>query len=311
MSTSGEDSTSLQGQMIMLQKRVEELEFALTECEQTLQAKEQSELQFRVLAEHMPLAFFVQDLQYRTLYVSPAYDTLWGRPREELYTRTEAWMDGIHPEDRAYVEQRLADLRFANEELEYRLVRPDGSVRWIMTRAIPLRNAQGVVYQLLGIAVDITELKLAQLEQIRLQERMIQLQAATLAELSTPLIPISNRVLVMPLIGALDTQRAQQILDTLLRGVESLRAQMVIIDITGVPVVDTQVANVLIQATQAVRLLGTDVAVSGIRPEVAQTLVGLGINLANMTTHSTLQSAVAAALHYDRTTVKSVVARAG
>jgi anti-anti-sigma regulatory factor len=123
-----------------------------------------------------------------------------------------------------------------------------------------------------------------------------QAQAAALAELSTPLIPISDTVVVMPLIGAVDARRAQQVLEALLEGIGSSGADVAILDITGVPVVDTMVANGLIQAAQAARLLGATVMLTGIRPEVAQTLVGLGVDLRGIVTHSTLQSGIAAVL---------------
>lgn len=128
------------------------------------------------------------------------------------------------------------------------------------------------------------------------QEETIRAQAAILAELSTPLIPISDQVVVMPLIGTLDSQRAQQVLESLLQGIASSRAEIAILDITGVPVVDTQVANALIQAAKAVKLLGAQVILTGIRPEVAQTLVGLDLDLRDVLTHSTLQSGIAAVL---------------
>jgi rsbT co-antagonist protein RsbR len=123
-----------------------------------------------------------------------------------------------------------------------------------------------------------------------------QAQDVVIAELSTPLIPISDSVVVMPLIGAVDARRAQQVLETLLMGIGSTGADVAILDITGVPVVDTMVANGLIQAAMAVRLLGAQVMLTGIRPEVAQTLVGLGVDLRGIVTHSTLQSGIAAVL---------------
>jgi rsbT co-antagonist protein RsbR len=133
-------------------------------------------------------------------------------------------------------------------------------------------------------------------ERAVLQERIIQAQAATLAELSTPLIPINDQVMVMPLIGAIDTGRARQMLDAVLHGIENSRVEVVIVDITGVTVVDTQVAATLIHAAQAVRLLGAQMVLTGIRPEVAQTLVGLGVKLTDIVTHSTLQSGIAFAM---------------
>lgn len=128
------------------------------------------------------------------------------------------------------------------------------------------------------------------------QEQTIRAQAAALAELSTPLIPISDHVVIMPLIGNIDARRAQQVLESLLVGVAKNAADVVILDITGVSMVDTQVANALLQAAQAVQLLGARVILTGIRPEVAQTLVGLGVNLEGIITRSTLQSGIAAAI---------------
>jgi len=155
----------------------------------------------------------------------------------------------------------------------------------------------GDQHRYIAIVHDLTERKRAAEERARLQEQIIRTQAATLAELSTPLIPIDDEVVVMPLIGALDDRRTQQVLEALLHGVEQRRARVAILDITGVPVVDTQVANGLLLAAQAVRLLGARVVLTGIRPEVAQTLVGLGVNLENLITHSTLQSGIAHAMN--------------
>jgi anti-anti-sigma factor len=104
----------------------------------------------------------------------------------------------------------------------------------------------------------------------------------------------------MPLIGAIDSSRAQQVIETLLAGVAASRATTAILDITGVQVVDTQAANALLRAAQAVKLLGAQVVLTGIRPEIAQTLVGLGLDLGGITTRATLQSGIAFALMDDR-----------
>jgi rsbT co-antagonist protein RsbR len=142
---------------------------------------------------------------------------------------------------------------------------------------------------------DITGRKRAEemLRQSIALEETIRAQNAALAELSTPLIPISDEVTVMPLIGAVDSRRAQQVMETLLEGIAQTKARVAILDITGVPVVDTQVANALIRAAQSVKLLGAQVILTGIRPEVAQTLVGLGADLSAITTRSSLQSGIA------------------
>ena len=129
-----------------------------------------------------------------------------------------------------------------------------------------------------------------------MQQELIAAQQSALRELSTPLIPILDGVVAMPLIGAIDSARAQQIMETLLEGIGEKRASIAILDITGVRVVDTQVANALIRTAQAAQLLGARVILTGITPEVAQTLVQLGVDLSSVTTRSTLQSGIAYAL---------------
>ncbi|NTW03557.1 MAG: STAS domain-containing protein [Oscillochloris sp.] len=140
---------------------------------------------------------------------------------------------------------------------------------------------------------DITQSKEEETERLRQQEEIIRVQAAAIDELSTPLIPLSENVVVMPLIGMIDSRRAQQVLETLLQGISASSAEYAILDITGVPVVDTQVANALAHAATAVKLLGAQVILTGIRPEVAQTIVGLGMQFEQIVTRSTLQSGIA------------------
>ena len=139
-------------------------------------------------------------------------------------------------------------------------------------------------------------LRHAEEERLKLQDEMIRMQAAALEQLSTPLIPISEDILVMPLIGTIDSRRAQKMMETLLQGLVAHHARAVILDITGVPVVDSAVAQGLLRAAQAAQLLGAQVVLTGIRPEVAQTLVGIGANLRGIVTYSTLQNGISAAL---------------
>jgi anti-anti-sigma regulatory factor len=145
---------------------------------------------------------------------------------------------------------------------------------------------------------DITERRRAEqeAERSKLQAQVIAAQRLVLSQLSTPLIPISPEVLVMPLIGTIDDERAQQIVATLLDGVARARARVVIVDITGVAVVDTQVAGGLLRAARAVKLLGAQVVLTGVGPEVAQTLVSLGVDLGGLVTRSTVQTGIAYAL---------------
>lgn len=127
-------------------------------------------------------------------------------------------------------------------------------------------------------------------------DRTVTLQKSALQELSAPLIPVFENITVMPLIGTIDTERAKHIMENLLTGVVKHRSEVVLIDITGVPVVDTMVAHHIIQAAEAVRLVGSQCMLVGIRPEIAQTIVTLGIDLNRYTTKNTLQKGIEAAL---------------
>jgi rsbT co-antagonist protein RsbR len=127
-------------------------------------------------------------------------------------------------------------------------------------------------------------------------ERTVSLQKIALQELSAPLIPVFEKISVMPLVGTIDTERARLIMENLLNGVVKHRAEVVLIDITGVPVVDTMVAHHIIQAAEAVRLVGAKCMLVGIRPEIAQTIVNLGIDLNQFSTNSTLRKGIEKAL---------------
>ncbi|HZF50889.1 MAG TPA: AAA family ATPase [Polyangiaceae bacterium] len=145
------------------------------------------------------------------------------------------------------------------------------------------------------------ERELAQREQIEqerttLQEQVIQAQRARLAEMSTPVIPITDEIIVMPLIGTVDRERAQQVLSAALEGVQRHRAQVLILDITGIKQIDTNVAGTLLGVAGALRLLGAEAVLTGIAPDIATTLVGLGVELSSFMTKGTLQSGMDYAL---------------
>ncbi|AIF65524.1 RsbT co-antagonist protein RsbRA [Terribacillus saccharophilus] len=127
-------------------------------------------------------------------------------------------------------------------------------------------------------------------------ENTVSLQRVALQELSAPLIPVMDNITVMPLIGTIDTERAKFIMENLLDGVIKHHAEVVLIDITGVPVVDTMVAHHIIQAAEAVRLIGSTCILVGIRPEIAQTIVNLGIDLSKFPTKSSLRKGFTTAL---------------
>jgi anti-anti-sigma factor len=122
------------------------------------------------------------------------------------------------------------------------------------------------------------------------------LLSRTVRDLSSPVLPVHDGVLVMPLIGVIDTERAAVLTQSLLHAIEQHHARTVLIDVTGVPLVDTQVAAVLLQAAAATKLLGAQPVLVGLRPELAQTIVGLGLDLSMLITHADLQSGITYAL---------------
>ena len=162
---------------------------------------------------------------------------------------------------------------------------------------MPIPDEAGKPHYLLIIINDLSEQRRALDEREVLQAQIIAAQQSALQELSTPLLPLSNKVVLMPIVGAMDSRRAQQVIETLLEGVSQYNAEIAILDITGVQVVDTQVANTFIQSARAVQLLGARVMLTGIRPEVAQTLVQLGVDLQGMLTRGSLQSGIAYAFN--------------
>src|ERR1700704_1306491 len=124
------------------------------------------------------------------------------------------------------------------------------------------------------------------------RERIIRQQQEAIRELSTPVLQVRERLLILPIIGVIDPQRARQLTEQLLRGIRTNRAKVVVIDITGVAAMDVTVANHLVQTVEASRLLGATVIVTGLSPEIAQTLVTIGVDLGKMNTVGDLQGGI-------------------
>jgi rsbT co-antagonist protein RsbR len=130
----------------------------------------------------------------------------------------------------------------------------------------------------------------------RTREDVITRQQQELLELSTPVVKLWDSVLAVPMIGTLSSTRTQLVLESLLQKIVETGSQLAIIDITGVPTVDTLVAQHLLKSVTAIRLMGADCIISGVRPQIAQTIVHLGVDLSMVTTKSTLKEAFAIAL---------------
>ncbi len=131
---------------------------------------------------------------------------------------------------------------------------------------------------------------------LKSREEVIRRQQEEMLELSTPVVKLWEGILALPLIGTLDSARTQVVMESLLESIVQTNSCVAIIDITGVPTVDTVVAQHLLKTVTAARLMGADCIISGVRPQIAQTIVHLGINLLDVTTKATMSDAFAMAL---------------
>ncbi|XXT22351.1 PAS domain-containing protein [Sorangium sp. So ce429] len=157
---------------------------------------------------------------------------------------------------------------------------------------IPLRDDRGEPgADVLCFGVDITEAKLAEKE-LRTQLQQIEAQQRVIRDLSTPIIEVWDGVLTLPMVGTVDSGRTADVMESLLSKIVEKQASYAILDLTGVEVVDTKVASHLIELVTAIRLLGADGIVAGIKPNVAQTMVALGLDLSQLNTQRNLRAAL-------------------
>lgn len=286
------------------QQQVYAVAHDITERKQIEAQLRENEQRMTQFLEGLPIGVFVIDAAGKPFFANQIARQIQGRgvvTDTDVTTLAKAYNAYLVGTDEFYPAERMPLVRALQGErttIDDMVIRhPDRDIPLEVVGA-PILDQHGKVIYAMAAFMDITERRRAEqaLRQTMLQEEIIRAQASALEELSTPFIPISDHAMVMPLIGSLDSRRAQQVIDTLLQGIAANHAQIAIVDITGVAVVDSQVANALIQAAQAVRLLGAQIMLTGIRPEVAQTLVGLGVDLSGIITRSSLQSGIAYAL---------------
>ncbi len=259
-----------------------------------------NEAQYRLLAENVADMITRTDVHGAYTYVSPVSFSILGYSPEEMVGTH--WQDYIHPDD-------LVDLQLAEQAGDtlslsriYRMRRKDGEYVWLEASVRLLPTAGGAP-EFITVARDITErraaeeaLNQARQEHERLQQQIIEAQKQAIQELSSPVIPIMDGVIVMPIIGSIDTTRARDITRALLAGISRHRAQVAILDITGVPVVDSGVADHLNRSIQAARLKGAHTIITGISEAVAETIVDLGIDWRGIETVRDLQTGLKSAL---------------
>ena len=247
---------------------------------------------FKTFADKVPDAVAISDASTNLLYTNAAYQEMLGYSEEELSRMN--FVDHFAPEDLAEV-QKAVDQTLINKSWQDILPfqRKDGTKRSVSSSGFLVYNEKGDLSNFIGIFRDITQQLKEEEERQALQQQVIDAQRTAIRELSTPLIPLSSNVVLMPLVGSIDSQRAQMVMEVLLEGIGHYQSDTAIVDITGVKVIDTQVANALIQAAQAAKLLGSQTILTGIGPAMAQTLVHLGADLSTLITKGSLQAGIA------------------
>jgi PAS domain S-box-containing protein len=219
----------------------------------------------------------------------------WNPGAVKLKQYTEQEVLGRHvsmfytDEDAGLAEQEMAAaVREGRFESEGWRVRKDGSRFWAWVVVAPIMDPDGTLLGFVKVARDLSER--------REQELLVQRQRDEILELSTPVIQVWDKVLVLPIIGTLDSLRASRLTESLLERISLEQAEVVILDVSGVPAIDTDVAQHLLKTVEAARLMGTVSVLSGVRPETAQAMVHLGIDLGSLRSRTTLKDALRLAL---------------
>lgn len=302
-SAAGESVDELKAEIARLRARVAELEAAPSQAASPAgpepvvaeSAGQHSYDYLLALVSYVPNIFFIKDLDHRYVAISKLGAQYQNKSPDEIIGRSERDLFPHEVADKMIAEEHQVLSTGKPLEYEHELTYSDGQ-RYFYCVKFPIYNTKGAPLGVGAFIRDITDMKRVEFERLAMKEQVIRAQQAAIRELSTPLVPLAPGVMAMPLVGTIDSVRAHEILETLLDGIAKQSAHTAILDITGVRVVDTQVANALVSAARAARLLGARVVLTGISPAVAQTLVHLEAKLDGIITLGTLANGIAYAL---------------
>ncbi len=235
-------------------------------------------------------AIVVLDPEGNVLSWNPAAQRLKGWTSDEIIGHSFARFYPKEDVDRGKPQRELqvaaTEGRFEDESWR---MRKDGSRFWANVVITALRDPDGTLKGYGKVTRDLSERKQA--------EDRIRQQAQEIMEMATvPIVQVWKGIVLVPLIGTLDSARTQQLMERLLDRVTETESPVAVIDITGVPTIDTQTAQHLLETVSAVRLLGADVILTGVRPVIAQTLVHIGVDLSTISTRSSLAAGLQTAL---------------
>lgn len=229
------------------------------------------------------------DLDGMLLDINDAFCKLTGYSKKELLAGKK-YQDMTPKEYHDYEAKKVEKIIKTGkpEEYEKEYIRKDGSRIPILLTVFVVKRADGKTIGVAAIIKDITERK-------KVEQRLKQ-QTQEILELSTPVMQIWEGVVIAPLIGTLDSRRTLLFMERLLNTIVETNSQVALVDITGVPTIDTQTAQNLLETISAAQLLGAQVVLTGVRPAIAQTLVHLGIDLSDINTRSSLSAGLRVAL---------------
>lgn len=271
--------------VMRLEKRIQEQSETVRKSQELLQR----------VVDNIPSAIYVCNMQGLIILANKKCESLLHAKHGTLIGRAFAdILSHEHADAIAQTQHQVLDRRKAIQTEE--VFETENGDAIYLSIAFPIFGPKKFIYAIGGILTDITAQRKSEQEHAALQQQMIDAQQAVIQELSTPLMPLAPGVLVMPLLGMIDTTRALQMMETLLEGVATHQAHTVLLDVTGLSCIDTQLASTLVRSAQAATLLGAQVLVTGINPQIAQSLVSLGDDIQGVTTFSTLHHGVSYAL---------------